>query len=151
MFSSKPIAAQTHQDIQMTNPVASLETFQSRNEIKNPISASNGYQSFRYWPLLAAMRLLFLQPGAVQYKPTVWCTAAGGAPITETGERVRSRHLAGLPFSTLWVFFRGNWNISSRRNRCNKREIAVDRLLKVKGIETRGKPVQLPAKAPGNT
>lgn len=38
-------------------------------------------------------------------------------------------------FSTFWVFSRGNWNISSWRNRCNKSEMAVECHLNVDWIE----------------
>lgn len=128
----------------MTNHVVPLETFQSLNEVKNPICASNDYHSFRYCPLLAGNNSALSAPCAIQY--IIYCSCfydrEDRRTITE-GERYFSAGSLAPIFFTFWVFFKGNWNISSGRNRCNKSEIAVECPLNVDWIEIQGIPMEL--------
>lgn len=66
LYCNQHHKTEIYQNIQMTDHVDPLETFQSHNEIKDSICASNDYHSVRYWPLLAGNNGALSSSSAIQ-------------------------------------------------------------------------------------
>lgn len=73
------------------------------------------------WLAVIVLYLLHLSFNILYIAP-VFYDGEDRRTITERGRYFSPGSLAPIPFFfTFWVFFRGNWNISSWRNRCNKK------------------------------